>query len=121
MRYHGLTDFVSPGIHSLLNSLLNNCKFLWFNRDYDCATTDLVKPIAMGLYNNRLFIINKAVNCHLWCSVLRQTFSMRCATTTANTEDGTRLDVKAQGFDAWVFNPLARTQQSLLPFPFSES
>ena len=63
MSYHSLTDFVSSGIHSLWNSLLNNCKFLWFNRVYDCAATDLVKP--MGLYNNRLF--NKAVNCHRWC------------------------------------------------------
>ena len=58
MSYHGLTDFVSLGIHSLLNSLLNNCRFLWFNTVYDCVTTDHVKP--MGLYNNRLF--NKAVN-----------------------------------------------------------
>ena len=56
---------VYTDIHGQLNSLLNNCKFLWFNRVYDCATTDLVKP--MGLYNNRLF--NKAVHCHLWCSV----------------------------------------------------
>ena len=62
--YTDIHGQLNLGIHSLLNSLLNNCRFLWFNRVYDCATTDLVKP--MGLYNNRLF--NKAVNCHLWYS-----------------------------------------------------
>ena len=50
---------VYTDIHGQLNSLLNNSNFLWFNRVYDSATTDLVK--LMGLYN-RLF--NKAVNCH---------------------------------------------------------
>ena len=59
-----LTCFGIVWTHTVLNNLLNNCKFLWFNTNCDCAVTKSVN--FMLLYNNREF--NRPVNSPCWCS-----------------------------------------------------